>query len=233
MVRRRWQWTIASIFIAIGIWNYPLTYRMGINGRLFEKRIPFYAKACGFLYRDWVYKDIVRDIVGKERDDTKKVLAILRWTNENISPRIPPGLKIVDDHPLNIIIRQYGAKDQVQDIFTILCSYGGMRGVRRICYSSDKKLSMWFCFIRVSGRWAIFDVVKSKYFLNKRGEIGGVEDYINGDLILSDQDMDTYGPFLSDLKNVDFSSFTRPDEQMPFRRLPVQFKKIFKYKNIR
>lgn len=232
MNKKRLAYTVAFILIWICIWNYPSEYRIGINGKLFEKNIPLYAKMCGFLYRDWMYKDIVRDIVGKERDDDKKVLAILRWTNENINPRIPPGFKIVDDHPLNIIIRQYGAKDQIQDIFTILCSYAGMRGTRRICYSLDKKRSMWFCFIRTDGRWTIFDVVKSKYFLNKRGEIGGVEDYINGDLILSDQDIDTYGPFLSDLKNVDFSSFTRPDEQMPFRRLPIQFKKIFKYKNI-
>lgn len=231
MNKRRWLFISVFILTGVIIWNYPTTYKVGINGKVIKKHIPLYAKACAFLYRDWMYKDIVGGIVAGKRSDTEKVLAILHWTRENISSRVPPDLKIVDDHPLNIIIRQYGAEDQLEDIFTLLCAYAGMRAGMVKCYNPAKTRHIVLSFVRAEGKWLIFDVSANKYFLNGSGSIGSVEDYMQGDLVLSGEispeDGMLYSEFLSYIPKIDFSAFSRTDEQMPARRLAIQIKKIF------
>src|SRR3989338_4799917 len=107
-MKKRLLITVIAILAAAAVWNFPVTYRMGIDGNLYVKKIPLYAKASGFLYRDWMYKDIVKEIVRDAGTDEEKVMAIFRWTVENVKRGIPPGMKVFDDHPLNIIIRQYG-----------------------------------------------------------------------------------------------------------------------------
>ena len=229
MNRNKWLWTIVLILTGAVIWNYPVTYHIGINGIAHEKKIPIYAKLCGFLYRDWMYKDIVFDATRDSKDkEIEKVLGILRWTTENIKGSIPPGLKAMDDHPLNIIIRQYAAREQIDDIFTILCSYAGFRSGTKKCYTSDKTRHIILSFVKVSGRWLIFDASRNRYFLNRENKIGSVEDYLRGDLILPDKEKEEYKEFLDDLKNIDFSSFTRPEEQMPIRRVMIEVERIFR-----
>jgi hypothetical protein len=226
--RKRWLWVTALGIVAVTIWNYPCHYKVGINGEQFKKGIPLYAKASGFLYRDWAYKDIVHSIIGTgHMSDNEKALAILRWTYENVDKKVPLGLKVVDDHPLNIIIRQYGAGDQIEDVFTILCSYAGMRAGILKCYNKARTTFRMFSVVRIGGRWLIFYAGKNKYFLNKKGDIGSAQDYLNGDLVLSEEDRSLYSEFLDDLKNAELSSLTRADEQMPFRRIPAEIKKAF------
>jgi hypothetical protein len=226
MNKKRLILTAVLLYAAVIIWNYPLTYRMGINGGQFVKTIPLYAKACGFLYRDWAYKDIVRNITGPGRmDDREKAVAILGWTSENVKAGIPAGLKSVDDHPLNIIIRQYGAGDQIEDVFTILCSYAGMRAGMTKCFNKGRTSLMIFSLVNINGRWIIFHAGRKKYFLNKNGALASVQDYLNGDIVLSDEDRAAYGPFLDGLKNAELLSLTRADEQMPFRRIPAEIRK--------
>lgn len=57
-MRKKLLTSILVFTIAAAILNCPMTYRIGIDGEVFEKKIPFYAKACGFLYRDWSYRDL-------------------------------------------------------------------------------------------------------------------------------------------------------------------------------
>lgn len=230
MNRKRWIWSAVSIIILIAIWNWPLGYRVGVGGVLSEKKIPFYAKACGYLYRDWMYKDIVRDLAIDKKDDNDKILAILRWTRENIRSGIPKGLKVVDDHPLNIIIRQYGSGDQLNDVFTILCSYAGMKAGIVKCYNPEKTRFVYISLVRSNSRWLIFDVAGNKYFLNKDGAIASVDDYSKGDLVMPEKDAAYYNEFLPGLKDVDVLNMTRADEQMPLRRIPAEFRKILKGK---
>jgi hypothetical protein len=218
------EYTIATIAFLL-ILNAPVTTRYGVDGVLFVKRMPLYAKAGGFLYRDWMYRDIVRDITRDEKTDVGKAIAILKWVNENVKYGVPDGLRSMDDHPLNIIIRQYGEKDQIEDIFTILCSYAGMEAAREKCYAPDGKRYMILSFVKTKAGRLIIDAAKNKYFLNKKGKIGGVEDYMKGELVLSVEDAAYYGDCLKGLKSIDFSSL-RADEQMPFRRLPVEIKKV-------
>ncbi|MCM8790640.1 MAG: hypothetical protein NC938_02960 [Candidatus Omnitrophica bacterium] len=221
---------LAAFIIAAAmiILNWPLTYRVGVDGVVSEKKIPLYAKACGFLYRDWMYKDIVRSIVNDKMSDEEKALAIMRWTTENIKGKVPVGLKTVDDHPLNIIIRQYGQEDQLEDVFTILCSYTGVYGGMYKCYNDDKSKFIILSFVNTkTGQWLIFDVSKNKYFLNDKGGVASVSDYLEGKIILSDEDKAMYGDYFDDIRNIDFSSMTRASEQMPIRRVMVEMRKIF------
>jgi len=228
MKMKRWLKTIFFIVLAVIAWNYPLKYRIGVNGVLFDKKIPAYAKLSGFLYRDWAYKDIVRDIIkDKKEDDVRKILDILRWVNENVNNPVPTNIKVMDDHPLNIIIRQYGTQDQVEDIFTILCSYAGMDAGMSKCYSHDRTRRIILSFVRVKDEWLIFEAKSSKHFLNKKGGIGSVGDYLKGEMVLSGEDKAIYAEFLDDLKNINFSDFTRAEEQMPLKRFPAKFRKLF------
>jgi len=227
MSRKRLYWVVGLVlFIGIA-WNYPVTYRIGVNSVVYTKNIPLYAKICGYLYRDWMYKDIVNTILAdRKEDDEKKVLDILKWTNENVMLMIPKGLRVVDDHPLNIIIRQYGANDQVEDVFTLLCAYAGFKAGMEKCSNSDRTKRIVLSFVNVNGRWLIFNASKGKYFLNREGAIGSVADYLKGGLVLSGDDNAYYTDYMGDLKNMDFS-FTRADEQMPLRRIPIEVKKKF------
>lgn len=225
MRKYRWLLIAALALAAIVVWNFPLTYRVGVDGKLFVKEIPFYAKMSGFLYRDWMYRNIVREAAGTARGQTEKALAILGWLRDNVKYGIPEGLKCVDDHPLNIVIRQFGAKDQVEDIFTILCSYAGLKAIRKKCYGPDGKRSIIFSFVQADCRWLIIDAASNKYFLNKEGKIASVEDYLKGDLILSDEDKAKYEEVLKSLKHITLSQSMRADEQMPLRRIGVRLKK--------
>jgi hypothetical protein len=226
-MRKRILCAVLICIIAIAVWNYPLTYRIGIDGQLLEKKIPFYAKACGFLYRDWAYKDLVRGIAGGESDETKIVLAILGWTHDNIMAGVPRGLKTIDDHPLNIIIRQYGAEDQSEDVFTILCSYAGMPADWGRCYDADRTSAIVLSFVKIDGRWLVFDVSKNRYFMNGQARIASIEDCAAGNVVLSDKDAAVYGRYLDNIKESSRESSTRADEQMPLRRIGVIVKKAF------
>jgi hypothetical protein len=230
--RKRLALICVAALVTVIVCNYPCTYRVGVNGKVSTKKIPLYAKACGFLYRDWAYRDVVSSVIGPGRkNDTEKALAILKWTNDNVMSRVPDGVKVVDDHPLNIIIRQYGAGDQVEDVFTILCSYAGMPAGMVRCYNAARNASRNLSVVLVDGRWLIFNAGKGKYFLNKAGRIGSIEDYKNGQIELSAQDEAVYKEYLDDLKTLDPDSFTRPDEQMPMRRIPAEIRKaIYRFR---
>lgn len=219
--------TTLAVIIAVTAWNYPMTYHVGVDGKVYEKKIPFYAKACGFLYRDWAYKDLVREIIGREGDESKKVLAILDWADKNIMRRIPAGLKALDDHPLNIIIRQYGAADQVEDVFTILCSYAGMEAGWDKCYNAERSKSLILSFVKVDGRCLIFDASRNKYFVNRRGKIASVDDCVRGNIMLSDEDAALYREYLDNIKDTRGEYSTRPDEQKPLRRIIFELKNLF------
>ena len=46
----------ALIAGVLSIFNFPVTTHQGIDGVVEVKKIPLYAKVCGFLYRDYQYR---------------------------------------------------------------------------------------------------------------------------------------------------------------------------------
>jgi len=224
LLKKTIKFLVAAIVIT-AVLNIPLITRYGIDGVQYEKRIPLYVKACGFLCRDWTYRDIVKDIVGDEKDETKKALAILGWVNSNIISGVPKGLKLVDDHPLNIIIRQFGAGDQLEDIFTILCSYAGLgAGVAR-SYELGTQNFLVLSFVNADGRWLVIDAKHDKYFFNRNNEIASIDDILKNDAILTKVEEEIYSRFFAGLKGVKTTSFTRAEEQMLFRRIQAKIRR--------
>lgn len=229
---RRHAAAVAAIILwaalAVALWWYPARYRIGTDGVVRERPIPLYAKACGYLYRDWAYRDIVREAVSGAPDDGRKAARVLSWTVTHVQRGVPPGLAVVDDHPLNIVIRGYGTDDQLQDVFTILCSYAGLPAGMEKCYSADRSRHIVLSFVKVDGRWLVFDAARNRTFRNMKGAAADTADCAAGAVALSGADAETYGPYLRSAGAVDPASLTRADEQMPTRRLQAEARKLFR-----
>src|SRR3990167_3576586 len=112
---------IGALFVFL---NFPLNTRQGIDGVVMARKIPLYAKFCGYFYRDYQYRELSRGITGSLTGDPEKVMAIYNWTVDNIRKK-PAGFPTVDDHIWDIVVRGYGGNDQMADVFTTLASYAG------------------------------------------------------------------------------------------------------------
>lgn len=154
----------AGVILFLAILNYPVEYSYGEDYHVVRSRIPLYAKTAGFFYRDWKYADIARKITAGRNSDDEKLTALFQWVHVNISSEIPEGLKIVDDHPLNIIIRGYGTDDQLADIFTILCCYAGFEAGYKKIWDTGKKKRIQVSFVKIAGNSFLFDVAGNYIF---------------------------------------------------------------------
>ena len=100
----------------------------------------------------------------------KKILRLFRWTVENIKP-VPKGLPVVDDHPLNIIIRGYGAEDQQAEVLALLASYAGYpTGVQRIKLEGGSA-ELRITLTKMGHRLFVFDVARKILYQNTSGHL--------------------------------------------------------------
>ncbi|MFC1576168.1 transglutaminase-like domain-containing protein [Candidatus Omnitrophota bacterium] len=207
----------ALIFvIAILVLNFPVTTRQGINGELFIRKIPLYAKIGGFLYRNYQYKELALRITEGNKNDTDKVEAVYNWTTENIkSP--PEGFPIVDDHIWDIIVRGYGVRGQKADVFTTLASYAGYEAFWEKLYSSRVDKPLVLSFVRIGNKWHIFDVYNKKAFISTEG------------LALPTPSGPAYVEYLKTMDKAKFKScLRRPDRQKILSRIIHEFKRLFR-----
>ena len=205
---------LAAIVTITVVLNIPVTTKQGVNFVVSTKTIPLYAKLCGFLYRDYCYKDLSARIIKGVEGDVNKVTAIYGWTIDNI--RKPPiGFPIVDDHIWDIIVRGYGTSDQAADVFTTLASYSGYEALWKKLATDKIPEKLIVSFVKINGAWHIFDVYNKIPF---------IED--------ENRKLSTpYGAAYSDyLEGLDFSTFSltikRPDKQKIVPRIIFEVKKI-------
>jgi len=196
--------------------NIPLTTLQGVDGVVKAKSIPLYAKVCGFLYRDFQYKDTAGMIISGKNSDRQKIQAIYTWTIENIQKQ-PVWLKSVDDHIWNIVVRGYGSGDQKADVFTTVASYAGYDAFW--CYSTPGNgvETAILSFVKIDDTWHVFDLNANKYF-------------ISGAAL---NEPSPYGPpYAVYVSSVDMELFEkdvrRPDEQKIIPRIIYEFKKMLK-----
>ncbi|MDD5436995.1 MAG: transglutaminase-like domain-containing protein [Candidatus Omnitrophica bacterium] len=221
-----------GLIFAFGIvMNTEVSIRQGVNGRVHEIRMPLYIKAMEFLSRHYEYQRIAKEITKGCDTEEKKVLAILRWTHENIK-LTPPGMPVVDDHILNIIIRGYGEIDQSQDVFTTLCSYSGIPAFWSQVYTKDHRTWYPFSFVKLGGKWRVFDSYYGTYFRMKNGEIASVEDIIADKSIIEESVSSDrwhngvpYKEFCYNLKPVSGLKTLRSEKQMALKRVFYEVKK--------
>ena len=111
MSRRAWIVAAGIGMTVIATANWPVTTRWGVNYHWTSAKIPLYEKVVNFLSRDRQTRRIAHEIVRGAATDDERLVKIFAWVQEHVQP-VPDGFPVVDDHPLNILIRGYGAGDQ-------------------------------------------------------------------------------------------------------------------------
>lgn len=216
---------------AIFILNINVTTKQGIDYRVYKIKIPLYLKIMDFYTRHYDYKWLVDRVINNSAGEEEKVLAILKWTKENIVPQ-PAQLRVIDDHTWNIIIRGYGTDDQFQDTFTTLCNYAGMAAFFTRVQAPDSNKIKWLSFVEINRKWCLFDAFYGAYFRNNDGRICGIEDltHDNWDCVYIKKGGSGAPDYREFFKNIDFVSqgewrLSRAAIQSPLRRFFFWLKK--------
>jgi len=221
---------VAAVVSLTLVLNIEVTTRQGVNYKVQELRIPLYLKALDFMDRHYHYIEIVRRITSGAATQEEKVLKIFNWIGSNIQ-RNPAELPVVDDHPLNIIIRGYGVNDQFEDIFTILCTYAGFEAFYKI-FLNSRGLRYHISFVKIKDKWYPFSAYY-KVYVSEKGKMCSVKDILSRPSLLSafsahipNFEADT---FLGEIKSMQFKAKSgRVKGQSPLSRLRYWFGNIFK-----
>lgn len=230
-MKKIFSFLLAFILLIVFL-NIPVTTRQGINGEVRTLRIPFYIKFFEFLDRNYWYKSISHGITKERVTDEEKVMAIFDWCVRNIH-NVPEGFDVVDDHVLNIIIRQCGTSDQRSDVFTTLCIYSGIPAFWKFTRPpSDKRIIITLSYVLVDGKWRVFDVGRNRFFLNDRGRLASVEDIISDISIVKKENIRIrgipYEEFFSGLKPIDKDFISKEQQQVPLFRIAYEARHLFR-----
>lgn len=225
---------ICLVTISFFLLNMEVSTKQGVNYTRYTKKIPLYFKALAFVYRHFAYKQLIKEIIKDNQSDKEKVLAIFKWTHENIR-EIPAGLPVVDDHILNIIIRGYGGNDQSQDVFCMFCEYAGIPAAWVFISPEQNDSVIAVAIVKLEGEWRLFDTYFGNYFINENGEFATVDEIIaNPDLIEQAKHKPVikgveYKSYFAGLRYIsDKDLWKRGKTQMPMYRLMFEAKKLIK-----
>lgn len=205
--------TVIMLISVIFVLNMSVTTKQGINYQVHEIRLPLYLKILDFIDRHYNYKNIVANILGNTKEDNAKTMKIFNWVTANVQKN-PKELPIIDDHPLNILIRGYAVQDQFEDIFTILCTYAGMEAFFKIFKNYSGNI-YYMSFVKITGRWCPLSAFGGAYS-TKNGAIASMDD------ILLDKKLLT--PFISNLPNFETDTFLREIKGMDFKASGIRVK---------
>lgn len=225
--KRRIFISLVALVALIFLLNLDVSIHQGINGHYRYVHMPLYVKWTQFLARHYEYAKLAREVTHGCKTDEEKTLAILKWTKENIKDT-PPGMPMVDDHILTIIIKGYGSPRQFQDVFATLCAYAGLPAFWDEFYDKNRKAKYSISFVKIDGKWKVFDAYYDLYFRNAKGEIASIDDIIDDPSVVSGDRVDNL--FIGDIPYKDFyyKLFLDPIEkhmtlrsyrQMPLRRI--------------
>lgn len=195
--------------------------------------MPLYVKWTQFLSRHYEYVRLSKEITAGCKTDEEKVLAVLKWTREHLKD-VPPGMPICDDHILNIIIRGYAVPEQFQEVFVTLCSYSGAPAFYEKVYSRSREKKHIFSFVKLSGKWRIFDAYSGLYFRTKGNDIAAVEDIMSDKSLIGAPGLDNImlegipcKEFYLNLGPVAQPVTSRAQRQMPLNRVLYEIRKAF------
>ena len=159
------------------------------------------------------YKHIVANILGGTKEDNAKTIKIFNWVIANVQKN-PEELPIIDDHPLNILIRGYGVQDQFEDIFTILCTYAGMEAFFKVFKNYSGNI-YYMSFVRINSRWCPLSAFGGVYSI-KNSAIASVDDISLDKKLLI--------PFVSNLPNFETDTFLQEIKGMDFKASGIRVK---------
>ncbi len=158
------------------ILNLPVETRQGVDYVVQVKRIPLSLKLVDFYDRHLQYKTLVKEIVTGAEQEEEKILALFWWVHKNINAGTPPGLRVMDDHPWNIIVRGYGEPDQLSDVLVTLCSYLGVPAYFFMVRGESAGGTFAFTAVSVNGKWRLLDPFFGVVFRNHQGELATLEE---------------------------------------------------------
>jgi len=221
------------IILAFSTLNIKVNTIKGINYQWYTLKIPLYLKLLDFFDRHYNYEDLVVRITEGLTDQKDKVTRIFDWTYNNIR-RVPAGFPVIDDHVWNIIVRGYGADDQLSDVFTTLCNYAGIDAFYSLVYTPDQASAIPISFVKINGKWYIFDPYRGTLFRNPKRELIDIESIRLqknwlADSKISHPELD-YRPYLDNLETPKEVGLRRANIQSPFRRLIYELKKWIPFK---
>jgi|GEM_PF-1217770 len=226
--------TIIGLILIGALLNIPVTTRQGVNYEVRTMKIPLYIKAVEFIDRDYHYKRLMREIIKDKNTDEAKILAIYKWVTENISGNIPSGWAIYDDHVLNIIIRRYGAPDQISDVLATLATYAGYPSIVYKVMPKNSDNKFYVTLVNLKGHFLIFDPYFKNYFIDRQKTVAAVEyikaNYphlvpVNPNVLAMKYRGISYIDYFGDLNtNVDFTD-TKAYRQLPGYRFGYEIKK--------
>ena len=159
----------------LGLLAWPATTRQGVDYHVTEKRLPLIIKGMDFLVRDYEYRRLADEVTRGLGTDESKAEALFQWTREHIRPT-PLGWPVVDDHISHIIIRGYGESDQMADVFTTLATYAGIPSFWRTVRDASGRQIGLFCFVKIDGRWTVWNVAKGIVFRDNENRLISVEE---------------------------------------------------------
>lgn len=230
--------TAGLVLIIVLILNIETSITVGVDWHYRQIRMPLYVKWTEFLARHYEYKRLSREITAGCKTDEEKTLAVLKWTRENLRD-LQQGMQVHDDHVLNIIIRGYAVPEQFHDVFTTLCAYSDLHAFfKRVC-SKSRKTRYTISFVRLGGKWRVFDAYYNLYFRTRSGEVAGIDDIIKDPSIVVGKDVDTlmvdgvpYKEFFHCLSGISVPQTTRPEKQMPLHRIVYETKRALKLEKV-
>ena len=166
-----------SVLACVAVLWAPVTMRQGVNFQVTTYRIPLYLKILSFIDRHCQYQWLVSTITKDCSSPEARVLALYTWTREHIRPT-PPNLPVIDDHVWHIIVRGYGQDDQMADVFTTLAMYADIPAFWQVVKLKDGSANIILSFVRVHGRWTMFDVARGLVFANADGRFFEVQELL-------------------------------------------------------
>lgn len=211
--------------------NITVSTRQVVNYKLKVLKIPLYLKLLDFFDRDFNYKLLAKNILGGSKTDKERVMKLFAWAHENIR-KTPAGFPITDNHVWNIIVRGYGESDQASDVFTTLCNYASIDAF--FTWLDIGPLDNHYIplsFVKIEGRWSVFDPRGGFYFMNKKNEFAGIDEIAKGDWSAVSLDGSGasgvfYAEYLKNLELIKNVGLTRANTQSPINRLRLEIKKL-------
>lgn len=226
--RRAVRWVVIGALLFGALWRtatLPVTTRQGVDAQLRTSTLPLYVKALDFLHRHAHYRLLAGAITQDLHSDRERVLAIFEWTRRTIR-QTPWDWPVVDDHVLHIVIRGHGTADQMADVFTTLATYAGLPAFWR-------QGPLVLSFVRVDGRWAVFDVANGLAFTDPSGAFIRAEELLReptlaqavaGPLAPSGR---PYGWYVERLAPFTVPEPLRAELQMPWPRFLFELRRLW------
>ena len=160
------------ISILIGL-NKTSSQFIGINYKVTEYEIPLYLKLYDFYGRHLNYGYLVSKITKNINDDEDKVINLSKWVYKNIQ-KIPQEVEIIDSHPITILERRLGVRDQFSDLLSVLIVYAGIDSFFWI--NNNDELKSALTYFNLNGEWSLVDPYYGIIFLNLQGELATISE---------------------------------------------------------